>query len=55
MKIGIKAKILVIMLVVAFVPGLVGVSSTYLKGTQVFKEAIGRKFLEINRQISVAI
>ena len=55
MKIRIKAKILVIMLVVAFVPGLVGVSSTYLKGTQVFKEAIGRKFLEINRQISVAI
>lgn len=55
MRIGIKAKILVIMLVVAFVPGVVGVSSTYLRGSQVFKEALGQKFIEMNRQISVAI
>ena len=55
MRIGIKAKILVIMLVVAFVPGVVGVSSTYLRGSQVFKESLGQKFIEINRQISVAI
>jgi signal transduction histidine kinase len=55
MRIGIKAKILVIMLVVAFVPGLVGVSSTYLKGSQVFKRALCQKFIEMNRQISVAI
>ena len=55
MRIGIKAKILVIMLVVAFVPGIVGVSSTYLRGSQVFKEALGQKFIEMNRQISVAI
>ena len=55
MRIGIKAKILVIMLVVAFVPGLVGVSSTYFKGSQVFKQALGQKFLELNRQTSVSI
>lgn len=55
MRIGIKAKILVIMLVVAFVPGIVGVSSTYLKGSQVFKKALGQKFIEINRQTSVSI
>ncbi|MDT8316630.1 MAG: ATP-binding protein [bacterium] len=55
MKMGIKAKILVIMLVVAFVPGIVGVSSTYLRGSQVFKKALGQKFVEMNRQISVAI
>ena len=55
MKIKIKAKILVIMLVVAFVPGLVGVSSTYIKGSQVFKDAVGQKFMEMTRQISVSI
>ncbi len=39
MKISLKTKILAIMLVVGFIPGLVGVLSTYTKGTEVFRNA----------------
>lgn len=43
------------MLVVAFIPGLVGISSTYLKGSRVFKRSMGLKFMEISRHMSLAL
>lgn len=55
MKLRIKTKILVIMLVVAFIPGLVGISSTYIMGARVFKRSMGQKFVEISHHMSRAL
>lgn len=43
------------MFVVAFIPGIVGISSTYLKGSRVFKRSMGMKFMEISRHMSAAL
>ncbi len=55
MKISIKKKILIIMLAVAFVPGMVGMLSTYLKGISVFENEVGNKILDITGQIAYSI
>jgi len=55
MKISIKKKILIIMLAVAFVPGIVGMLSTYLKGVSIFENEVGNKILDITGQIAYSI
>ncbi|MBE9505162.1 MAG: response regulator [Proteobacteria bacterium] len=55
MKLGIKTKILLIMLLVAFIPGIVGSLSTYFKGSSIFIQGMGVKFQELSREITVAI
>lgn len=49
---SIKTKIMAITLLVAFIPGIIGVASTYMKGTQVFEKYIGHKFLDVAKQAS---
>ncbi|MBE9536195.1 MAG: HAMP domain-containing protein [Proteobacteria bacterium] len=51
-KMSIKTKIMAITLLVAFIPGVIGVASIYIKGTQVFEKSIGDEFLNIAKQAS---
>ena len=55
MNISIKTKILVFMLIVAFIPGVAGVLSTYLKGSEVFRDNMGKKFTQLARQTAFTL
>lgn len=52
MTFGIKTKILLTMLLVGFIPGIVGSISTYLKGSQIFQESVVEKMQQLSRQFS---
>ena len=53
--VSIKTKIMTITLLVAFIPGIIGVASTYIKGTQVFEKSIGNKFLGVAKQAAILV
>ena len=55
MNISIKTKILIFMLIIAFIPGLVGVLFTYFKGSEVFKNSMGEKFSQLAQQTAFTL